>query len=112
MNISAGEVFTLYWEHPDQPGSGSDRLGIVVQVVGELLLTVPTTTQYDSLKAAHRRFRVPIQKWSEAGFDKKTYAKAKPYALLPRNAVRRKVGILDTSDLNAIITRMNEIASS
>ena len=110
MNISAGDVYTLYWEHPDQSGRGSDRLGVVVQVVGELLLTLPTTTKYDSTKVAHRKFRVPIRKWAEAGFKQKTYVKADPSALLPATAVRRRIGSLDVDDLNNIIIRMNEIS--
>ncbi|QSF43552.1 hypothetical protein [Paenibacillus tianjinensis] len=102
-----GNVYKGYFQYQDQPGTKDFRRLLLTDIVGENLdigIMTQITTQGPKTPPTHYdQFREPIGKWSQAGLNKKSYARVNKNMPLPLNVLNNPIGKLDEEDFLRIV---------
>ena len=96
MNLDRGEIVLIDVQFHQQPGSKIRPAVVVLDTGDGDFVAVPITSRQRT-----GAFEVSIEQWREAGLNTASIMRVHKIAVLPKLAVRRRLGRLSANDSGA-----------
>lgn len=104
-SVSVGDIYKVLISFEDDPSQNKSRPAVIIDIQDSedsifIAILSPITgsapkkppTYYDA-------YKVPIEKWQEAGLHKKSYVKSNQIIEVPKNALFKQIGKMNIKDL-------------